>query len=166
MERVEALYERANAELQTHIVRIDKELRPLQRAYFRCCFQCSDDSQPAASVTSCITACQTPLSDVQSSLGGAQQAFQNRVRRCNEIAREAVPTPASGRSGNDADAVAAYMAALEPCMRKEIEKLSNLMDPIHDSLPAALSAVTDSTPNSGKYDISQPVTGKKKGLLW
>lgn len=165
MERVEALYARANSELQTHIMRIDKELRPLQRAYFRCCYACSDDSQPAKDVTSCISTCQEPLAATQASLGGAQQAFQKRVQRCNEIAREALPTQTRDDKNSEAVAVAAYVGAMEPCMQKEIHKLSSLMDPIHASLPKALASVENSTPTT-RYDISQPVSLQKKGLLW
>jgi hypothetical protein len=168
MDSVQALHDRANAELRLSIERIDKELRPLQRAYFRCCFSCSDDTRPSDKVGSCIEACQAPVAAVQESLGGAQQSFQNRVRRCHEMAGEAVPESSARRNDDgspSAATVSAYLRSLEPCIAGELRKLPSLMTPIHDRIPRAFEDISRATPATS-FDLAKGEKAPSKGYLW
>ena len=83
--RVKALYEGLNAQLKKHADRLDKPLRALQRAYFMCAGECSDDVRPTEAVTACIAQCHRPMVEAQGLVSHAVQAFQKRVERCQEV---------------------------------------------------------------------------------
>lgn len=55
MERVQKVHQAANEALGKAIEELDKKVRPVQRAYFNCCYLCSDDSRAAVDVPSCIS---------------------------------------------------------------------------------------------------------------
>ncbi len=54
MEAVQQVHEAANAALGRAIEVLDKQIRPVQRAYFNCCYACSDDRRKSAEVPGCI----------------------------------------------------------------------------------------------------------------
>ncbi len=88
MEAVQAIHEAANEALGKAIQQLDKQIRPVQRAYFSCCFACSDASRPAADVPSCIAACQQGMIAVQTALGDAQETFQGMIGKCHGVREE------------------------------------------------------------------------------
>ena len=118
---------------------IDKQLRPLQRSYFSCCVTCTDDVRPSEEVGRCVQQCVDPVSRVTEQLQGAQEAFQQRMKRCHQVAGEAVPRDEGGADGQpSAAAMAAYTARLRPCFEEELGKLDSLLAPVHAALPRAM----------------------------
>lgn len=111
--RVKALYEGLNAQLKKHADRLDKPLRALQRAYFKCAGECSDDVRPTEAVTACIAQCHRPMVEAQGLVSHAVQAFQKRVERCQEVCggcRRAARVLGGG-SGVDNASMRVYEAA-------------------------------------------------------
>jgi hypothetical protein len=152
----------ANEELQKKINRLDKDLRPLQRAYFRCCYGCSDDARASSDVPPCISRCAAPMESVQEGLGEVQGTFGARIKRCHELAAESLPAELSrgGKRGPTDEELALYADKLRPCVREEIAKLPALVQPLLDAVPRSLQAVNAATPlAAGSVD-------GKKGWLW
>lgn len=163
MDAIESIHRSANDALVKEIAPLDKALRPLQRAYFACCYACHDDAKPMSEVAQCAAACAGPVEAVQESFGQAQQAFQQRVSRCHQIAGEAVPSGEAARGPDgkpSAAALAAYVGKLRPCVEEEVRKLDNLLGPIKQGVPKALEAVAAATPAGGPQ-LGAPAAAKK-----
>ena len=120
-------------------------MRPLQRAYFSCCHACTDDFRPSKEVGPCVQRCVEPVARINGELEGMQQAFQQRMSRCHELAGEAVPREPSGDGrggkGPSPEAIAAYVSRLKPCVEEELQKLPALVSPVRDAIPGALEDV-------------------------
>lgn len=162
MDAINELTASANAELVRLVGRVDRDLRPLQRAYFKCCYGCSSDDRLAADVPPCLSRCQEPMAGVQEDMGAVQSTFQARLKRCHSLAAESLPSELSrggARAPSDAE-MKLYADRLAPCMREEINKLPALVAPLAAAVPKALAAVGAATPLAAR-----DVDGKK-GYLW
>jgi len=147
MEAIEEIHANANAEMIKLTESVDRKVRPLQRLYFSCCYNCSSDERPAAEVGPCVASCVSPLTLVQDALSEAQEKFQSRTKRCHEIAGESIP--ASERREVSAASMALYVAKLRPCVEEETRKLPELLRPIHTLIPKAISELEKVTPKNG-----------------
>jgi hypothetical protein len=150
MDAINSLTADANKELLRLVGRVDADLRPLQRAYFKCCFGCSDDARPTAEVAPCLARCQEPMAAVQEDLGGVQATFQTRLKRCHALAAEALPAElsrggAGARAPSEAE-MGVYAARLAPCFREEMGKLPALVAPLTAAVPRARAAIEVATP--------------------
>ena len=147
MEAIEDIHKGANEEMMRLTSSVDKSVRPLQRAYFSCCHACSDDVRPAGEVGPCVETCVSPLALVQEALSDAQQTFQTRMKRCHQMAGEAIP--ASERKELSEASMAVYVGKLRPCIEEEIKKLPELVKPVQSLIPKAISDIERVTPKTG-----------------
>jgi hypothetical protein len=153
MEAVQAIHEAANEALGRAMEGLDKRVRPVQRAYFACCYACADEGRKATEVPDCISACQAPMIEVQSTLAEAQEEFQGRIGRCHQAAGEAVDGLAASmeKGGKPSGAqMAQYAGSLRPCVAGEVAKIEGLLAPSHARVPTAMAAIKAATPAGGQ----------------
>ncbi len=133
---------------------VERLVRPLQRAYFSCCYACTDDRNSASEVSPCVQRCVAPISRINEALGTAQSSFQQRMQRCHQVAGEAVPANSSTPSGEPTPAaLAAYTARLQPCMEEELSKLDALLAPVQSAIPGALDEIRGMDSGSGSRGV-------------
>lgn len=161
MEAVAEIHDRANEALSVAIQALDKRIRPVQQAYFACCYACSDMSRPTQQVPECISQCQSHMIGVQEALGTAQETFQQRVGQCHAVAGAAVDdkSGALAKSGKpSAEQLAQYADALRPCVEREVGGIGPLLSDVTARIPKALADIKAATPAG----VGQ-VDGSKKG---
>jgi hypothetical protein len=137
----------ANDELVRVISRVDASIRPLQRAYFKCSYGCSDDSRLTAEVPACFSRCQEPMSGVAEQMTELQNEFQSRIKLCHKLAAGAIPGGGRDRQYTDAD-YALYADRLRPCVREEVANLPSLVKPLTAAVPQAIATIGALTPLS------------------
>lgn len=142
---MEAIKSRIDTYLTTAMAPIDKQMRPLQRAYFLCCHDCSDDTKAAKDVESCVQRCVEPVSSVNSQLQSATQVFQQRLERCAQVSQEAIQQGAGEEARKEA-----FIARMRPCVEEELGKMGRLLDEVQRSIPAALGEVERLRREDGK----------------
>jgi hypothetical protein len=154
MEEVETIHERANAAFSSAFRDLDRHVRPVQQDYFKCCLAASAPERGPEAVPDLISACQAPLRRVQEALAERQEGFQRGVRACHGAAGAAVaveegagaadkpPTPAQ---------VSAYVAALRPCVEREVGAIGALLGEVRALVPAARADIKAATPRSGSW---------------
>ncbi len=147
MEAINEIHKDANEEMVRLTSAIDREVRPLQRAYFSCCYSCSDDKRKAEEVGTCVESCVAPVSSVQEALSEAQQAFKSRMSRCHQMAGEGIPSSDRGSSVSE-ETMGLYVGKLKPCVQEEVRKLPALLKPIHSLIPKAMGDY-DKLPGAG-----------------
>ena len=145
----------ANDELVRVIGRIDASIRPLQRAYFKCCYGCSDDARLTAEVPACLSRCQEPMSGVAEQMTEMQNEFQSRLKRCHKIAASAIPGGGRDRQYGAED-YALYAEKLRPCVREEVSGLPSLVKQLTEAVPQAMASIGAVTPLS-----AASIDGKK-----
>jgi hypothetical protein len=137
---------------------LDRDVRPVQISYFKCCLEASAPSRGPELVPDGIAACQAPLRRVQEALAGAQEGYQNRVRACHGAAAAAFA--AGGGSGGGGDSgdkpptpaqLAQYAAALRPCVEKEQREIGGLLAGVRSLVPAALSDIAAAAPKKAGW---------------
>lgn len=85
MDAVQQIHEAANVALGKAIEELDKKIRPVQRAYFACCYASSHETFKADDVPDKIGLCQRPMLEVQQMLSAAQQEFQGNIGKCHQV---------------------------------------------------------------------------------
>lgn len=147
MEAINEIHKDANEEMVRLTSAIDREVRPLQRAYFSCCHACSDDTRKAEEVGTCVESCVVPVSTVQEALSEAQHAFKSRMSRCHQMAGEGIPSSDRSSSVSE-ETMGLYVGKLKPCVQEEVKKLPALLKPIHSLIPQAMGSY-DKLPGAG-----------------
>ena len=147
MQAVEEIHERANAAFASAFRELDRHVRPVQIAYFKCCLECSAPARAPEAVPDCIGACQAPLRRVQEALAARQEGFQHKVRACHGAAGAAVAAEGAGGDKPPTPAqMEKYTQALRPCVDREVAGIGALLDEVRGLVPAALADISAAAP--------------------
>ena len=151
MEAVNEIHATANSAFSSAFNALDRHVRPVTTAYFKCCVECSEPSRAPEAMTDCMAQCQAPLRRVQEALAERQEAFQNKVRACHGAAGKAVSSAAGSGGGDDNKPptpaqLALYTDALRPCVEREVGAIGASLDGVRSLGPAALADIKTATP--------------------
>ncbi|KAJ7980638.1 hypothetical protein O6P43_000024 [Quillaja saponaria] len=71
-----------NVAAQTHLAPIQDHVNfTLQKAYFKCAYECFDRSRKQEEITNCVESCSIPLSNAQQRFDNEMAKFQERLNR-------------------------------------------------------------------------------------
>ncbi|KAE9593985.1 hypothetical protein Lal_00031590 [Lupinus albus] len=81
-QRLKQKLDEVNVAAQTHLAPIQDHVNfTLQKAYFRCAYECFDRSRRQEEITNCVENCSIPLSNVQQTFDHEMAQFQERLNR-------------------------------------------------------------------------------------
>ncbi|KAF7824900.1 protein FAM136A-like [Senna tora] len=81
-QRLKQKLNEVNVAAQTHLAPVQDHVNfTLQKAYFRCAYECFDRSRRQEEITSCVENCSVPLSNAQQKFDNEMAHFQEKLNR-------------------------------------------------------------------------------------
>ncbi|CAJ2638576.1 protein FAM136A-like [Trifolium pratense] len=81
-QRLRQKLEEVNAAAQTNLAPVQDHVNyTLQKAYFKCAYECFDRSRRQDEITNCVENCSIPLSNVQQTFENEMAQFQEKLNR-------------------------------------------------------------------------------------
>eukprot|EP01024_Parvocaulis_polyphysoides_P012847 TRINITY_DN14828_c0_g2_i2.p1 TRINITY_DN14828_c0_g2~~TRINITY_DN14828_c0_g2_i2.p1 ORF type:complete len:166 (-),score=20.80 TRINITY_DN14828_c0_g2_i2:31-483(-) len=117
----------------------NKLVRPEQKRSFECCAQCCDTAQDQEALMRCVDQCQQRVSRQQQVVNQLMQDFQNRLQRCamrcNDMAKELLPSNPSSQDIEKAQAKGQECVA--DCSDEYVNQIPKLQADLEQALRRA-----------------------------
>lgn len=88
-QRIRQKLEEVNVAAQTNLAPVQDHVNyTLQKAYFKCAYECFDRSRKQEEISNCVENCSIPLSNVQQSFENEMAKFQEKLNRSMMVCQD------------------------------------------------------------------------------
>ncbi|XP_051118143.1 uncharacterized protein LOC127242602 [Andrographis paniculata] len=136
-ERMRQKLNEVNAAAQSHLAGVQDHINfTLQKAYFKCAYECFDRSKKQDEINNCVEYCSAPVLNAQNFVENEMANFQEKLNRSLKVCQDRYESAKLQPNSNNA------MKGLESCVDSSIDDSIKLLPHLARKLKEYL-AVTD-----------------------
>lgn len=129
--RMRQKFEEVNVAAQTNLAPVQDYVNyTLQKAYFKCAYECFDRSKRQEEISSCVENCSIPLSNVQHTFDHEMAQFQERLNRSLMVCQDKYE---AARLQKKNDAMNDLVSCADQSIQESIKTLPHLANKLKAS---------------------------------
>ncbi|CAN0923054.1 Protein FAM136A [Linum grandiflorum] len=132
-ERLKRKLEQVSSAAQSQLSPVQHHINfTLQKAYFKCAYECFDRSRKQEEIASCVENCSVPVLNAQHHFEDEMAKFQERMNRSLMVCQDKLEAAKLQQVGSDA------MNALESCVDRAIQENTSTLPHLVRKLKTSL----------------------------
>ncbi|TKY49867.1 FAM136A protein [Spatholobus suberectus] len=129
-QRLRQKLEEVNVAAQTNLAPVQDHVNfTLQKAYFKCAYECFDRSRRQQEISNCVENCSIPLANVQQTFDNEMARFQERLNRSLMVCQDKYEAAKLQKAGATNDLVS--------CADQSIQESINMLPHLVNRLKAS-----------------------------
>ncbi|CAG7908535.1 unnamed protein product, partial [Brassica rapa] len=105
----------------------------VQKAYFKCAYECFDRTRTHAEISQCAETCSVPITNAQNHFDNEMSAFQERLNRSLVACQDKFEAAKLQRTRNEA------VVGLEQCVNQTVDDAVKTLPSLVSKMKKALS---------------------------